>query len=419
MIQRVLFAALTAALLAAQPAPPKPAYDLLLKGGHVIDAKNGRDGLFDVAIAAGRIARVAPSIEAAQAAKVVNVQGLYVTPGLIDMHVHVYAGTGLKGVYTGDLSVYPDSFSFRTGVTTMVDAGTSGWRNFPDFRQRVIDRSKTRVLAFLNIVGGGMGITSENDPADMNAEATARMAREHKDVIVGFKVAHYSKEGWPDVDGAVKAGNELKLPVMVDFGYVNANRNLKILMEDKLRPGDVYTHCYSGHRTELLEGKTNPAMVTGRKRGIFFDVGHGGGSFYWNVAMPMIRGGFLPDSISTDLHTGSMNAGMKDLTNVMSKMLNAGIALKDVVRMSTWAPASEILHPELGHLSEGAEADVTVLSVEKGRFGFIDSAGGRLAGDRLITAEVTVRKGAVVWDRQGWAATDWEKFPYKPREAAR
>ncbi|MBI4892044.1 MAG: amidohydrolase/deacetylase family metallohydrolase [Acidobacteria bacterium] len=394
-------------------------YDLLVKGGHVVDAKNGIDGVMDVAVAGGRIAKVAKEIPAAEAERVVNAQGLYVAPGLIDMHVHVYAGTGLKRVYTGDLSVYPDSFSFRTGVTTMVDAGTSGARNFEDFRQRVIDRAKTRVLAFLNIVGGGMGVTSENDAADMNAAAAVEMARKHKDVIVGFKVAHYSKEGWPDVDGAVKAGNETKQPVMVDFGYVSEQRNLKMLMEDKLRPGDIYTHCYGGHRDELLNGKTNPAMETGRKRGIYFDVGHGGGSFYWNIAMPMVRQGFWPDSISTDLHTGSMNAGMKDLPNVMSKILNMGMPLKDVIREATWAPAQEIGRKELGNLSEGTEADITVLSVQKGAFGFVDSAGGKLNGERMIVAELTVKRGTVMWDRLGLAAVDWEKYPYKKRGAAR
>lgn len=403
-------------MLAAAAAQAQPAYDLLLKGGHVIDPKNGINGRMDVAVAKGRVARVAASIDPRQAARVVDASGLYVVPGLIDMHVHVYAGTGLKGVYTGDLSVYPDGFSFRTGVTTMVDAGTAGWRNFPDFRQRVIERARTRVLAFLNIVGGGMGITSEDDPADMNPEAAVRMARENRDLIVGIKVAHYSKEGWPDVDNALKAANELKVPIMVDFGWTNENRNLKILMEEKLRPGDIYTHCYSGHRDELVDGKTNPAMWNGRKRGILFDVGHGGGSFYWNIAVPMTREGFWPDSISTDLHTGSMNAGMKDMTNVMSKILNLGAPLEDVIRMSTWAPARQIGRTDLGHLSEGAEADITVLSLQKGKFGFIDAAGARLAGDRLLVAELTIKGGQVMWDRLGWAATDWEKFPYRKRE---
>lgn len=405
--------------MAASSVAAQPAFDLLLRGGHVIDPKNGLSARRDVAVSKGRIVRVAASIDPAQAARVVDVTGLYVAPGIIDMHVHVYAGTGLKGVYTGDLSVYPDGFSFRTGVTTMVDAGTSGWRNFPDFRQRVIERAKTRVLAFLNIVGGGMGITSEDDPADMNPEAAVRMARENRDRIVGIKVAHYSKEGWPDVDNARKAADELKIPIMVDFGWTNERRNLKILLEEKLRPGDIYTHCYAGHRDELLDGKTNPAMWAGRKRGIRFDVGHGGGSFYWNIAVPMTKEGFWPDSISTDLHTGSMNAGMKDMINVMSKILNLGASLEDVIRMSTWTPAQQIGHPELGHLSEGAEADITVLSLQKGRFSFVDAAGARLDGDRLLTAELTVKGGVVVWDRMGRAATAWESFPYKKRERPR
>lgn len=398
-----------AAVLSAQP------YDLLLKGGHVIDPKNNIDGVMDVAIAGGKIARVAAQIPESEAKQVARVGGMYVTPGLIDIHVHVYAGTGLKRVYTGDLSVYPDNFSFRTGVTTMVDAGTAGHRNFMDFRQRVIDRARTRVLALINIAGGGMGPDGENNPADMDAEATAKMAKDNADVVVGFKSAHYSAEGWPSIDGAVKAGNLANLPVMVDFGYVTKERNLDALLRDKLRKGDIYTHCYGGHRAELLDGKVNPAMIAGRERGILFDVGHGGGSFYWNIAAPMVKQGFWPDTISTDLHTGSMNSGMKDLTYVMSKMLTLGMPLKQVVNETTWASAQAVKRPELGHLSVGAEADVTVLAVEKGQFGYIDSAGARMTGPQRIMAELTVRTGRVVWDRNGWAATDWEKFPYKPR----
>jgi dihydroorotase len=394
----------------------QPPYDLLIKGGHVIDPKNNIDAPMDVAVTAGKIAAVARDIPATQAKRVAMAKGLYVSPGLIDIHVHVYTGNGQRGVIAGDSSVYPDGFSFRTGVTTMVDAGSAGHRNFEDFKWRVIDRAKTRVLALLNIVGGGMGTTSENDPADMNAEATARMAKQYPEIVVGFKSAHYSGKGWPAIDGAVKAGNLCNLPVMVDFGYVTQERNLKMLMEDKLRPGDIYTHCYSGHRDELLDGKVNPAMLTGRQRGIIMDIGHGGGSFYWNIAVPMFQQGFLPDSVSTDLHTGSMNAGMKEMSNVMSKVLNLGVPLKDVIKMSTWNPAQEIKRKDLGHLDVGAEADITLMSVQKGDFGFIDSAGGRMSGTQLIVPEMTVRKGAVVWDRNGWAAQDWKSFPYRKRE---
>ena len=389
-------------------------YDLLLKGGHVIDPKNGVNQPMDVAIAAGKVARVARDIPAAEARRVANVKGLYVSPGWLDIHVHVYAGTGHK-VIAGDQSVYPDGFSFRAGVTTMVDAGTAGWRNFPDFRQRVIDRARTRVLAMINIVGGGMGITSEHDPADMDAAATARMAAAHKDIVVGFKTAHYNGKGWPAVDGAVKAGEIAGLPLMIDFGTLNEERNLEILMRDKLRPGDMYTHCYSGLRQELHDGVINPAMTAGRKRGILFDLGHGGGSFFWNIAVPMFQQGFYPDIISTDLHTGSMNGGMKDLPTTMSKVLLMGRPLTEVVKGVTSAAAQAIRRPELGNLDAGAEADVTVFSIQKGDFGLLDSAGARYPAKEIIQPELTVRKGVAVWDRNGWASTDWKSFNYRRR----
>jgi dihydroorotase len=399
----VTFLGFTCALAAA------PQYDLLLKNGHVVDPKNAIDRIMDVAIAGGKIARVAANIDAAEARKTVDVTGLYVTPGLIDIHVHVYLWRE-----PGGEAVQPDAFSFRSGVTTMVDAGSSGWRTFPDFRSRIIAHSKTRVLAFLNIVGAGMGTGKENDPAEMDAQAAAQMAKTNADVIVGFKSAHYAGPAWESVDEAVKAGELTGLPVMVDFGRVTAARNLNALLLDKLRPGDIYTHCFSGHRDELLEnGKLNPAMEAGRKRKIIFDIGHGAGSFYWYVAVPAYAEQFYPDSISTDLHINSMNAGMKDFANVMSKMLNLGSPLNEVIRMSTSNPAAEIKRPALGNLDPGAEADVAVLRLERGNFGFVDSAGARKSGNQLITGELTLRSGKVVWDRNGRAAEDWKTFPYQ------
>jgi dihydroorotase len=393
-------------------------YDLLIRGGHVIDPKNKVDAVTDIAIAGGKIALVAPSIPSGRAKRIVNASGLLVTPGLIDIHAHLYAGTGMKGVLTGDASIYPDTFSFRTGLTTMVDAGTAGWRNFDDFRQRVIDRAQTRVLAFVNIFSDGMGTAPETDPAEMIPERAAEVARKNADVVVGFKTAHYSGKGWPSVEGAVKAGELAHLPVMVDFGFLNEERNIRALFLEKLRPGDIYTHCYSGHREEVLaNGTLNPAMEAGRKRGIIFDVGHGGGSFYWNVAVAATRAGFWPDSISTDLHTGSMNAGMKDFTDTMSKILNLGAPLQKVIEMSTWNPAKEIHHEELGHLSPGAVADVSVLRLEEGQFGFLDSAGARFDGTQRFLAEVTIKGGEVMWDRNGRAAQDWKSFRYTKREA--
>ncbi len=387
----------------------QPKYDLLLKGGHVIDPKNGIDRTMDVAISNGKIALVAPSINRQDATRTTDVSGLYVTPGLIDIHVHVYLWRE-----PGGEASQADAFSFRSGVTTMVDAGSTGWQTFPDFKNRIIDHAKTRILAFLNVTGAGMGTGKEDDPAQMNAEAAANAAKANPDVIVGFKSAHYAGPGWESVDGAVKAGELTGLPVMVDFGRINAKRTLNALFMDKLRPGDIYTHCFSGHREELLEsGKINPAMEAGRKRGIIFDIGHGAGSFYWYVAVPAYAEHFYPDSISTDLHAASMNAGMKDMDNVMSKMLNLGSPLSEVIRMSTWNPAKEIKRPRLGNLDVGADADVAVLRVDRGAFGFVDSAGARNSGDKLIVCEMTLRSGKLVWDLNGRASENWKTFPYQ------
>ncbi len=389
-------------------------YDLLLKGGHVIDPKNRVDSVRDVAITGGRVARVAESIDVSQSRQVVDVSGLYVTPGLLDIHVHIYPRLPQTLAPGRNLGVDPDAFSFRTGVTTVVDAGSVGWREFSDFRSRVIDRARTRVLAFLNIGGSGMGTGKENDPAEFDAEAAAQAAKANADAIVGFKSAHYQGPGWPSVDCAVKAGALAQLPVMVDFGQITQERDLGTLLRDKLRPGDIYTHCFSGHREEVLkDGTLNSAMTAGRKRGIFFDIGHGSASFYWYVAVPAYRASFYPDSVSTDLHSGSMNAGMKNLDNVMSDLMTLGSSLADVVRMSTWNPAQEIKRPQLGNLDVGSEADIAVLRLEEGRFGFADSAGARKSGTRRVLCEMTLRKGQVVWDLDGLASPDWEKFQYR------
>src|SRR5437899_3688474 len=303
-------------LLAATAAAQSP-YDLLLQGGHVVDAKNRISEVRDVAIKDGRIAEVASHIDPAKAAKVVDVSGLYVTPGLVDIHVHVYAGTGQRGAYSGDNSVYPDGFTFRAGVTTVVDAGSSGWRNFPDFKDRVIDRSKTRVLALLNIVGKGMGGGAiEQDTSDMDAAATAAQAQKYKDTVVGIKTAHFTGPEWTAVERAVEAGKIANVPVMVDFGTFRPERPFQDLVMKKLRPGDIATHTYLGAVPMLDDaGKVNTYLFEARKRGIIFDVGHGGGSLLFRQAVPAVKQGFIPDSISTDLHTRSINAGMKDVLN--------------------------------------------------------------------------------------------------------
>lgn len=388
-------------------------YDLLLQGGHVVDAKNNISAIRDVAVKDGNIAAVAEHINSALALKTVSVKGLYVTPGIVDIHVHVYASTGERASYAGDNSVWPDGFTFRTGVTTVADAGSSGYKNFEDFKEHIIDRSKTRVLAFVNIVGAGMrGPKFENNLADMEPEPLAELAKKYPQVIVGVKTAHFGGPEWTPVENAVKAGTLANIPVMVDFGANKPERPIEILLTQKLRPGDIYTHCYSGLRNELTsDGRVNPGMIEGRKRGVIFDVGHGGGSFAWRVAVPAIHQGFLPDSISSDLHLTSMNAGMKDMLNIMGKFLAMGMTLDQVIQWSTWNPAREIHHEELGNLSIGSPADIAVLRLEKGTFGFTDMYGARMNGSQRLQCELTVRAGKVVYDLNGISRPDWKTLP--------
>jgi dihydroorotase len=401
-------------ILAAASAVAQPKYDLLLKGGHLIDAKNRIDAVRDVAIKSGRVAAVAPNIPASDASRTIDASGLYVTPGLIDIHVHVYAGTGERGSYAGDLSVYPDGFTFRNGVTTVVDAGCSGWRNFEDFEEKVIKRSRTRVLAMLNIVGSGMrGAKFENNLEDMEAKPTADMALKHKDVVVGVKCAHYQGPEWAPYERAVEAGTIAKIPVMIDYGSNRPERPIYDLVTKVLRPGDIYTHVFSGLRNEqdASTGGPSAALIEGRKRGIIFDVGHGGGSFLWRVAVPIVKAGFKPDSISTDLHTGSMNTAMKGMLNVMSKMLALNVPIAEVIAESTWNPAKEVQREELGHLSVGAIADISVLRLETGKFGFVDHFGARLDGTKRLTSELTLKDGRVLYDLNGLSRDRWDKLP--------
>ncbi|HTE30425.1 MAG TPA: amidohydrolase/deacetylase family metallohydrolase [Chryseolinea sp.] len=389
--------------------------DILLKGGHVIDPKNKIDSKMDVAIVADKIAQVAADIPVKNAKKVIDVTGLFVTPGLIDMHVHVFPGNDL-GAYiaNGPTSVAPDAFTFRSGVTTVVDAGSSGWRNFRQMKEQTIDKAQTRVLALLNIVGTGMvGRFEEQDVTDMNPVMTANMIKQlFPDIIVGIKAAHY----WGDymqVDRAVEAGGLANVPVMVDFGEHDPPLSIEALFMKHLRPGDIFTHAYSYGPTKREtvvdeNGKVKPFVLAAQKRGIIFDVGHGGGAFSWRQAVPAMQQGFKPDVISTDLHTQSMNGGMKDLANVLSKFINMGMSVQDVITRATWAPANVINRKELGNLSVGTEADVAVFNVRKGDFGFMDVRGTKLKGTQKLEAELTIRAGKIVWDLNGLSAEVWD-----------
>jgi dihydroorotase len=417
---RLLQTLVFAGLLSSSTLHGQASYDLVLKGGHVIDPKNGIDAVRDVAIKDHKIAAVAEHIQAAPGEKIVDVTGLYVTPGLVDIHVHAYAGTGEAHSYAGDHGVYPDGFTLRSGVTTAVDAGSSGWKNFPDFKDHVIDRSITRVLAFINIVGAGMRPHYEQNLDEMDAQAAAAQALKYPQVIVGIKTAHYDGPEWTPVERAVQAGTIANIPVMVDFGTFRPERPYEELVSSKLRPGDISTHMYLDDVPMLdAQGKVRPYLFAAKKRGVIFDVGHGGGSFIFRQAAPAIRQHFVPDSISTDLHNDSMNSGMKDMLNVMSKLLNLGVSLDDVIRMSTSNPAHEIKHDELGNLSVGSDADVAVLDLEKGHFGFVDAYGARLAGDEKLVCELTVRDGRVVWDLNGITRDDWTRLGHYRTQGSR
>jgi dihydroorotase len=393
-------------------------YDLLIKGGHVIDGKNRLNAVRDVAIKSGKIAAVEVNIAASRAAKTVDASGLYVTPGLVDIHVHVFPGLVRNSYAAGSFGLQPDGFTLRSGVTTVADAGSSGWRNFEDFKTRIIDNQKTRVLAFLNIVGAGMGPGQiEQNLQDMEVKPAAETAIKYKGTIVGIKSAHFNGPEWTPYINAEEVGKLAHIPVMVDFGgNVRAGRTLYDLLTKYFRPGDIFTHMYGGRRGEQDAETKGPsqAMIEGRKRGVIFDVGHGNGSFLWSCAVPLMKAGFIPDSISTDLHYASMMGGMKDMLNVMDKFLALGMPLDEVILRSTWNPAKEIQHEELGHLSVGAPADIAVLRLDKGKFGFVDQVGGKLEGKVKLGCELTLREGTVVYDLNGMAATPWEKIPVAP-----
>jgi len=407
--------ALLVVLSAVSLASAQP-YDLLLKGGHVIDPRNNLNAVRDVAIAGGRIAAVAASIPDRDAAKVIDVSGLHVAPGFVDIHAHVFTGVDPKNVYGGgSRSIWPDVVTFRAGVTTVVDAGSSGWRNFEAFRRHVMENSETRVLAFLNIVGYGMN-RSETDLGDFDPQATADTIRRHPELLVGVKTAHWRAPTWDAVERALEAGRLAGVPIMVDFGTFFPQRPFEELVGKRLRPGDIYTHLYLTSVPMLDDqGRLRPYLLEAQRRGVIFDAGHGRGSFAYRLAVPGTRDGFWPNTISTDLHVGNINRGMKDMAAVMSKFLNLGLPLADVIARATWAPAQAIKRPALGHLTVGAGADVAVFGVRTGNFGFYDILGGRAPGDRKLEIELTLRDGAVVWDLNGISMPPWQSLPADAR----
>ena len=386
-------------------------YSIVIKGGLVIDPKNGINEVMDIAIQDGKIASVAKNINATGAEQVINAKGLIVAPGLIDIHGHVFAGTQPdRYLSDGNGALMPDGYTFRVGVTTIVDCGGAGWKNFPVFKKNVIDVSQTRVLSFLNIVGEGMrGGAYEQDARDMDSKMAAYVAKQNKKDIVGFKVAHFENAEWIPVDNAVAAGKLAgDIPVIVDFGGDDSHAPLSIeeLFFKHLRPGDIYTHTFTElqRRDPIVDFKTRqlkPFIKNAQARGIVFDVGFGGASFAFDQALPAIKAGFYPNTISTDLHTGSMNNAMKDMLNVMSIFMTMGMEVPAIIKASTWAPAQTIKREELGNLSVGSVADVAILGIREGNFGFFDRIGHKETGTKKFECQATIRNGKMVYDLNG------------------
>ncbi|MDP3469138.1 MAG: amidohydrolase/deacetylase family metallohydrolase [Daejeonella sp.] len=383
--------------------------DLLLKGGHVIDAKNNIDRKMDVAVKAGKIFRVAADIPASSAKKVLDVSGLIVAPGLINMHTHVYAGSN-PGFTDGTSSQLPDAFAPRSGITTVVDAGTTGWRTFPDFKAKIIDNSMTRVLAFLSIAASGYSVDkAQENIAEMDVQKTTETVNKYPDILVGVRIGRYDGTEWTPFDRASEAAKIVNKPLFVECHLPMYSLEDQL---NRMRAGDIITHAFENVSERMTvvdeQGKVRPFVLAAQKRGVLFDVGHGGGGFWFNQGIPSFKQGLWPNSFGTDEHRTSMNSGMKTMLNVMSKYLNMGMTMPEIIARGSWNAAKSIKREDLGNLSEGSVADIAVLSVLNGKFGFVDSGNNRIEGNKKFEAELTVRAGRIIWDLNGLAAN-----PYK------
>ncbi len=372
--------------------------DLLITGGTVVDPAGAVHERRDVAIANGRVLAIEPSIPSAGAATVLDATDRYVVPGLVDLHVHVYPGVA-------DLSVEADPTCLGRGVTTAVDAGSAGANTFAGFRRLVVERSRGRILAYLNISAMGQidPIIGElHDLRFADPERAAAVALAHPDLVVGFKVRVSEMLAGPNglagLERALEAGRATSLPVMVHIGGTPFGIE-EVLA--RLRPGDVVTHSFTGWQPGALvddAGRLVPAAREARDRGVLFDVGHGAGSFTWPVAEAALADGFRPDTISSDLHRLNVASPVHDLATTLSKFLLLGLSLDDVIAMATTAPARALgAHGSgLGRLEPGAAADVTVLALEEGRFLLRDTAGTDREADRRLVPVAVVRDGRQV-----------------------
>ncbi len=371
-------------------------HDLILKGGRVIDPSQNLDGIRDVAFTAGKVSAIGKDLATGPDTEVRDVSGYIVSPGLIDLHTHVYWGGTSLGVDA-------DEFCRASGVTTSVDTGSAGPGNWAGFRKHVIERSEARILAYLHVSFAGIFgfsktiMVGESENVRLMAPAEcAEVADKNRDLIVGIKVRvgrnSSGDQGTAPLNAALQVAEQVGMPLMAHIDYPPPSYEEVV---DMLRPGDVLTHCFRPFPNAPCtgQGSVKQAVLNARKRGVLFDVGHGGGSFAFKTARAMLANGFEPDTISSDVHTLCIDGPAFDQVTTMSKFLCMGMSLSDVIKASTLNAAVALQRMEYGSLKPGSLGDATILSVREGRFDYVDVVGEHLIGDRRIVSEGVVLKG--------------------------
>ena len=369
-------------------------YDLLLKGGTVIDAAQGLNAVRDVAIVDGTIAAIETDIPQGAATQTISVKDKYVTPGLVDIHTHVYYGVTTWGIRA-------DAVCTTAGTTTVVDAGSPSWVTFPGFREFIAEPAQTNILTYIHISGIGLvyGPLGEmTDIAYASPEQVAETLQKHRDITVGVKVRQgkmqVGNNGVEPLKLAIQAAARAETSVMCHIG---AGVSLPEIL-GLLRPGDVITHCFQGNGDNIIDekGRIIPEAWKAREDGIIFDVGHGAGSFHYEIAQRAMEQGFISDVISTDLHTGNINGPVYDLPTTLSKLMHLGLPLADVIEKATFSAAKAIQREDqLGNLKVGTVADVAVFDVLEGQFEYFDSHGTKFIGDKKLKTELTIREGKI------------------------
>ena len=417
---RIALALAGAAIVLAGTGRPaaqsQPIYDYLFKNGHVLDPASGRNGRMDVAVVGEQIVRIGTDLPAQQAKRTVDASGYYLTPGLIDLHAYVNSQAVLRqgDPRTSWRNVNAEHNALRHGVTTVVDGGSTGWRNFDSFKTLVIDQSRVRILAFLNIVGSGMLEGVERaDPADLEVEQAVQMARRHPQTIVGIRSPHLPGAGREGIERSLRAAGSMDGVALVEY-LPDAGIDYGDLVLQHLRAGDFITHTF-GPATPVLgaNGVVSDTLTRARARGVLFDLGHGSQGFAFRHAVPAVRAGFLPDTLSTAMDKESLLLPRADMMTTLSKFLNMGVPVQELVARVTAAPARALKRPELGTLREGGIADLAITQIQQGRFGFLDTTHARLRGEQNMRAVLTMRNGRIVWDTEGLSRTDWSQAgPY-------